>query len=167
MSIDELIRKLSEDEGLSRERARDTLVLVGSAAIPALLPLLPQKSTKLRWEAAKTLSEIHDPATIPQLLAAVDDEDAGVRWLAAVALINTGFSSVAPVLEALATRPSSKALRQGAHHVFAELAGRNKVFGEIIKPVMDVLGETQPDSVLAPRAYEALGKIRAIQETAG
>jgi HEAT repeat protein len=165
MSIDELIRQLSENDGLKRERARDTLVLVGSRGVPTLVPLLPGGPPKLRWEAAKSLSEIHDPATIPDLVSALEDDDSGVRWLAAIALINTGYASVAPVLNALATRPSSKALRQGAHHVFADLADRNKVFAEIIRPVLET-GETQPDSVLAPRAYDALNKLRAIQETA-
>ena len=39
-SVPTLVERLSDDDGLVRERARHTLVLIGEPAVPSLLPLL-------------------------------------------------------------------------------------------------------------------------------
>jgi HEAT repeat protein len=121
-SIETMINTLSSLRDKAREAARHTLVAMGKAAVPSLIEALKNKNTLMRWEAAKALGEIGDPETAPVLVKALEDEEFDVRWLAAEGLIKMNIKGLKPLLEALELRGDSVWLREGAHHVFHDLA---------------------------------------------
>ena len=115
----------------------------------------------MRWEAAKALAEIADPATAPALVAALEDEGPGIRWIAGEGLIALSQNGLVPLLHALARKADSVWLRQGAHHVLRTLAGEK--LGDVLDPVLRALEESDPE-VLVPRA--ALDVLSMLGETA-
>lgn len=137
-----------------RQHARERLVPLGSSASPFLVPLLSEEKDQTRWEAAKALSEIADPASVPALLHALEDEDGDVRWLAAVALITIGPPTAVPLLEALIERIGSVWVRQGAHHVLAEL--RRTEIGDAIANVYTSLSGVHSNIEIMRAARRAL-----------
>ena len=162
---EELIAQLGAEDGLTRERARETLVAIGEPALASLVELLGSSQARLRWEAAKALTEIPEPAAIPSLVTLLGDRQSEIGWLAAVALINLGSRSVPPLLQALTEQAESKSFRQASHHALHDLSERGTVMRDILKPVIDVLGELGPDAgVIASRAEEALHDLRALSE---
>ena len=165
-SVRSLIEQLSDRNGVVRERSRYTLVLIGSPAVPALLELLKSPTKRTRWEAAKALSAIAEPSSIPALVGLLSDPQSDIRWLGAVGLTRVGPRAIPQVLHALIEKPDSVNIRRGAHHVFHDIGRKNPVFQEIMAPVMNALGDTDPTSALPPKAHEALNEIRALQEGA-
>lgn len=121
-SMETLINTLSSRKDKAREGARHTLVAMGKAAVPELIEALKSKNALMRWEAAKALEEIGDPETAPVLVKALENDDFDVRWLAAEGLIKMNIKGLKPLLEALELRGDSVLLREGAHHVFHDLA---------------------------------------------
>jgi len=75
----------------------------------------------VRWEAAKALSQIANPASIQALLEALSDKTFEVRWMAAEGLIRIGRKAVIPLLEALVEHSDSYWLREGIHHVLHDM----------------------------------------------
>lgn len=63
--VDELVARVADSDGSTRQRARETLVAIGEPALPVLLELLASPQVRVRWEAAKALTEIPDPVAIP------------------------------------------------------------------------------------------------------
>ncbi len=63
--LEELIAQLGDRNGGKRRQARETLVAIGEPAVPSLVALLGNPQARLRWEAAKALTQIPDPAAIP------------------------------------------------------------------------------------------------------
>ncbi len=142
--IPALIAKLADKNGAARRRARERLVALGGPAVGFLIELLGHHKAHLRWEAAKALGGIGDPRTAADLVLALEeDEDGDVRWLAAEGLIALGWDGLRPLLEALANRPGSVTLRDGAHHVCHNL-GRRKAF-KAVRPVLVALNEPDPE----------------------
>lgn len=86
-TINELIATLGDHDGMVRQRARNSLGVIGQPAVPALIEALTDPNGHRRWEATKTLGAIGDPAAAPALVRALEDRDFGVRWLAAEGLI--------------------------------------------------------------------------------
>ncbi len=161
-SLEELIAQLGDRDGGKRQRARETLVAVGEPAIPSLVALLANSQVRLRWEAAKALTEIPDPAAIPGLVSLLADPKSEIRWLAAIGLINLGNRSVPHVLQALTEQAESKGFRDASHHVLHDLSERNVVVREILAPMLAVLGETEPAGVISSRAEMTLHELRAL-----
>lgn len=137
-SIETLISTLSTQKDTLRESARHTLVAIGKPAVPSLIKALKNKKALIRWEAAKALEEIADPETAPKLVEALEDSDFDVRWLAAEGLIRMNIKGLKPLLEALEHRGDSVLLREGAHHVFHDLAK-----GELRKCLIPVLASLE------------------------
>lgn len=137
-SIETLINTLSTRKDKLREGARHTLVAMGKPAIPSLIKALKNKKASVRWEAAKALEEIADPETAPMLVTALENDDFDVRWLAAEGLIKMNIKGLKPLLEALELRGDSVSLREGAHHVFHDLAK-----GELRKYLVPVLASLE------------------------
>jgi HEAT repeat protein len=121
-STETLMKTLASLKDKAREGARHTLVAMGKAAVPSLIEALKNKNSLMRWEAAKALGEIADPETAPVLVKALEDEEFDVRWLAAEGLIKMNIKGLKPLIEALEHRGDSALLREGAHHVFHDLA---------------------------------------------
>ena len=160
--IEALLTQLGDKDGGTRQRARETLAAIGESAVPSLTGLLGSPEARLRWEAAKALTEIPDPAAIPGLVSLLADEESDIRWLAAIGLISMGNRSVPSVLQALTERAESKGFRDASHHVFHDLAERNGVVRGVLKPVLEVLGDTDAIGVIVARAEVALHEWRAL-----
>lgn len=116
-----LVEALRGEAGLQPDRAREALVAIGAASVPALLVGLRDHDDEVRWEAAKALAQLRPPEAAAQLVAALNDAHAGVRWLAADALAAIGEPALRPLLRALLGHSESAWLREGAHHVLRSL----------------------------------------------
>jgi HEAT repeat protein len=153
-----MIRSLIADLGTYHaQHARQSLMRIGKAAVPALVRALADQREQVRWEAAKALSEIADPRALPALVAALSDRNSGVSWLAAEGLIAIGRESLAPVLQALVDHPRSVVLRQAAHHVLHDLARDEHM--PVIKPVLIAMEDIEPDIAVPTAALEALTEL--------
>jgi HEAT repeat protein len=96
----ELVRGLGADDPTERARSLAALVVLGSAAVPALLEALDRPGDgEARRLAAQGLAEIGDPRTADALAAASTDADPEVRGQAALGLARIGDRRA---LEALA-----------------------------------------------------------------
>lgn len=65
--LEQLIGQRAAPNGQTCRRARETLAAMGEPAVPSLVALLGTPDTRLRWEAAKALTQIPHPAAIPDL----------------------------------------------------------------------------------------------------
>lgn len=135
--IERLVADLASDDGTVRKRAREALVELGREATGRLTALLADERIRLRWEAARALVDIADPAAAPSLIAALEDAEFEIRWLAAEALVALGRAGLIPLLWRLARPPHTPELRDGAHHVLSELKGR--VVGVPVGRVLEAL----------------------------
>ena len=156
-AIHTLMDALCDRNTLKRQRARLSLVDIGSPAVPYLTEALRDSDSEecVRWEAAKALSDIGDPAGAPALIDVLgQDELFGIRWLAAEGLIALGRNGLVPLLEALIQRSNSAWLREGAHHVLRILAGRGLYV--YVAPVLTALEDVEPAVQVPPAARAAL-----------
>lgn len=157
VTAEELIQQFSAPDGRRRQRARAALVALGHEATAALLTALDDPNWRVRWEAAKTLSEIADPSAIDPLVAALRDDDPEIRWLAGEALIATGPRCLVPLLHALVAHSDRTQFRQAAHFVLRGLEGR--MGSGTLQPVLGALTGIEP-SIEAPiAALETLGRL--------
>jgi HEAT repeat protein len=155
-----LIAALAHDDPVERYRARETLVAIGRPAVKPLIELLSDARSHVRWEAAKALGPIGDPAAAAALVNALEDRDGDVRWLAAAGLIKLGCSGLHPLLIALRDRPDSDWLRDGAHHVFHDLVGRLPF--RLARSMLAALDHPEPQMVVPQAAYEALKALESL-----
>lgn len=153
--ITSLTAMLNSDDGSTRTHARKSLVKIGTAAVPSLIQILTYPQDRLRWEAAKALSQIGDPTAAAALVRALDDDNSGIRWLAAEGLVTLGQAGLVHLLEALRQHSDSVRLREGAHHVLRSLARENP-YASIVTPVLAVLEAIEPAIQLPLAAHAAL-----------
>jgi HEAT repeat protein len=137
------VAALTNADSLVREEARQQLVAEGCPAVPGLLQALSHPAPQVRWEAAKALSEIAEPASAPALVTALEDKDQGVRWLAAEALVRIGRGGLRCLLEALRGGRQSSCLRAGAYHVVHDLLVQRRL--AFLRPVDQALENDTPD----------------------
>jgi hypothetical protein len=156
--IDPLLAQLAGRDGVQRRKAREKLVDIGKPAIPYLMTVLQSPNERGRWEAAKALGEIREPAAAPALVQALEDEESAIRWLAATGLIRMGREAMRPLLEALEGNANSVWLREGAHRVLHALI-RDGVADEAI-PVLEALEDIEPAIEVPVAAYYALKELR-------
>lgn len=160
--IEELIATLRSKDGASRERARKSLVKMGTPAVSPLIGILSDKSEHMRWEACKALGCIKDPAAAGPLVDALSDRSMEVQWLAAEGLIALGRNSVIPLLRALQVNFESLFLRQGAHHVLHALH-RQRLLDAGSLAVLETLRRLGPRAAVAQAAQKALASLRKDQ----
>ena len=153
MEIDKLVMDLASGDGMVRVRARENLVDLGSPAVGPLVELLEDSRNRVRWEAARALEAIADPAAAGALVTVLGDPVFDVRWLAAKGLIAIGRDSALPLLRGLIAGSGSKLFREGAHHVIHDLLRRDEELGEVLGPVLVSLEDAEA-SVEAPLAAE-------------
>ena len=67
-NVDQLLAALAGKDVVERQKARNSLVEIGAAAVPGLLTALDANQQHVRWEAAKTLTEIADPTAADALV---------------------------------------------------------------------------------------------------
>jgi HEAT repeat protein len=141
-SMEALIFDLGSHDDIIRVKARHALVALGKAAVPSLIEALKGEHYLMRWEAAKALGEIGDPGAAPALVKALEDEAFDVRWLAGEGLIKMNIKGLKPLLQALEHRGDSALLREGAHHVFHDLAKGG--LRKFLSPVLAALEALEP-----------------------
>jgi HEAT repeats len=154
-----LVAELASDDGPTRERARLALVQVGSPAVPLLVEALGDRRQQVRWEAAKALVQIADPAAAAAFVGALEDREFSIRWLAAEGLIALERAGLEPLLRALIERPDSFYLREGAHHVIHDLHHRGGPLKPVLEPVLLALDGTEPGLAAPWEAERALGAL--------
>jgi hypothetical protein len=164
-TIDSLTTALTDRNGLRRREARRRLVERGREGVDELIRLLKDPRQYVRWEAAKSLGAIADPAAGPALAEALTDSDADVRWLAAGGLIAMGMHGVRPVLERLTHPPLSEELREAAHHVLHTSFGGD--MDELLAPVVEAMAGPSPETTVPVAAFRALYRARWRQKAPG
>jgi HEAT repeat protein len=148
-SVKSLIADLASQDGIIRIKARRQLVAYRKRSVAPLIKTLSSENHWVRWEAAKALSQIANPASIQALLEALTDKEFDVRWLAAEGLIRIGRKVVVPLLETLVDHSDSLWLREGIHHVLHDMNRGN--LDKTLRPVLTALEGTEP-SLEAPLA---------------
>jgi hypothetical protein len=151
-TISSLIADLASKDGIVRVKARQQLVYYRGRSIAALIKTLSNENCWVRWEAAKSLSQIGSPSSIQALLKALEDEMFDVRWLAAEGLIRIGRKAIVPILEALVKNSNSSWLCEGTHHVLHDMNKGN--LGTVLTPVLLALEDTG-QSLQVPLAARA------------
>ena len=157
-NADQLVADLGSDSAVVRRDAREALVGIGSVAVPTLLTALDAPRQHVRWEAAKTLAEIGDPAGAERLVAALADKDSDVRWVVGAALIALGRAAARPLLTTLRQSDLPDGVYPGAHHVLHDLAKQGEL-ASLLKPVLDAFAEPEPAVAVPVAAAEALKHI--------
>jgi HEAT repeat protein len=155
-NVEELVADLSHENPAQRQEARVSLVERGSAAVIAVAGALDAPQPIVRWEAAKTLAEIADPAAAEMLVGALADGDPDVRWVAGEALIALRGDAVKPLLLALTKSNAPSDVYAGAHHVLHDLAQRSE-FAALLEPVVKAFAEPEPALTVPVAAEKALG----------
>jgi hypothetical protein len=74
-AVDPLVNALTDDVGDVRQRAYDSLIKIGGASVPSLIPLLVSEEDELRQSATEILRKIGKPAVEPLATALVDADD--------------------------------------------------------------------------------------------
>lgn len=159
--IADLIEALGTDDGVERKRALETLILLGEQAVPSLRDLLSSENKRIRWEAARGVAAMIDPASVQAFVELLGDEYSEVRWLAGSGLINLGPRSVVPILGSLVRHADSSGHQQVARRVLRELSSDNDVLGEVVRPVIQALEHGDP-AVIASRAARVLSQLERI-----
>lgn len=157
--IKELISEFRSNDGAQRQRARQRLVEIGRSVIPYLSEYLSDKNDWVRWEFAKTLEELNDPAAAPALVRLLTDEIPGVRWLASEGLINLKEKAIIPLLKGLQVNFQSVFFREGAHHILRELEREGLLSGDL-KKTLQALEGIAPSASVPFAAAEALQSFR-------
>jgi HEAT repeat protein len=153
--VGRLLTELGSGDGVTRTRARETLVLIGEPAVANLEALLKDDDKQVRWEAAKALGAVRDPRSVDTFVRLLDDQSSELRWLAASGLIDLGPRSVRAVLQSLNDPEVPRGHLEMSHRILGELARGNDVLAGLVKPVLDVLGRNDR-GVIATTAARAL-----------
>jgi HEAT repeat protein len=144
----ELIEKYEDNNGLIREKARHSLVNMGTRVVPYLHKLADIDDDTFRWEICKTISEIADENSIDILIKVLKDPNGDIRWIAAEGLIHIGRKSIPSLLREIMHSNDSLFLREGAHHVISKLV-YNKDKDRFLS-LLDSLESKSETSELAP-----------------
>lgn len=145
------VGRLGSEDVVERQQTRQSLAQIGAGAVPHVLPLLKSSDSRERWEAAKTLVPIRDPAAVEALIDTFESDDENLRWVAGQALIAIGQPAVDACLTSIINRISTGFMRQGMHHVMHEFAG--KTWGQFLYPVWEAL-DSAAWSMAGPLAAE-------------
>lgn len=134
-----LMKQLESKDGLLRQKARISLVVLGeSAVLPLSDTLQHSRNAPARWGAAKALGEIVDERSIPALVSALDDKNADVAWLAGLALKKFKKAAWMHLLQKLIeSGVDSVRLRNGTRHVFS--TQKEEGFNDLLEELMIAL----------------------------
>jgi hypothetical protein len=150
--ITKLINTLKNEDRSKHEQARYALVQMGRQATPFLIDLLEHSNHHTRWEAAKALAGIKDPAAAPALVEALMDDSIEIHWAASEALIALGKSAMPSLLKGITKHFNSYRFRHGAYHILHTFNTKH-LLDENTRPVFESLRTIEP-SVSAPWAAE-------------
>ena len=162
--VSSLVAALANKSAVVRRHARNGLIAIGRPAVAFLVELLGDRRPHVRWEAAKSLGAIGDPKAAPALIEVLEeDDDFNVRWLAGQALTALGWEGLRPLLLALADRPHSLTLQEGAYHVCHRLSQRQAY--RLVKPVLAALRSLEPEAVIPSAVRTALQELKSSSRT--
>ncbi|MCG2795595.1 MAG: HEAT repeat domain-containing protein [Actinomycetia bacterium] len=133
------------------KEARDALVRIGEPAVEPLVPLLRDKESIVRDEAARALGEIGDPRAVEALIGALGDKDWHVRHTALKIFPKIGKSAVEPLIWALEDK--DKMVRDLAAWALGKIGDPRAV-----EPLTRALGDENED--IRKTAKKALKKIQ-------
>ena len=158
-----LMELLASEDGMIRQRARKSLVVLGKPAVPFLVQALQNSCVdQVRWEAAKALAAIGDNGdaeSIPPLVKALEDSDYGVTWFAAEALRKFKKAAWLPLFRELIKNGSeSVLLRRGVHHVL--LRQKEDGFDDLLAILTGALANDTFPEAATVAAYEILKRMR-------
>jgi HEAT repeats len=149
-NVESLVGMLASKDGMVRQKARKSLVALGSPAVSSLAQALQTSELdQVRWEAAKALGAIGDSTSIPTLVRALEDSDGDVTWLAAEALRKFKKIAWPTLLQGLLKRNGNDSvlLRQGAHHVLRNQ--KEDGFNDLLATLQNALeSNSSPESTL-------------------
>lgn len=179
-NCEKLVAELNSRDIRTIEKARLCLLTVGEDAVPYLVSALNDEDRNVRWEAAKTLAQMRNPALAPVLTRGLENKDPDIRWLSAEGLLALGKDALFPLLSALVENPTSSSLIHGAHHVLQDFYLKRRHEGETsyyslhevgddirqkLKPVVQALEADEPSHSLPIAAKSALDFLKS--ESAG
>ena len=160
--MESLIAQLSSDDGMVRQKARESLVTLGAPAVSYLGDVVQHASSdQTRWEAAQALGEISDASSIPALVEALADSNSDVVWLAAEALKKFKKAAWPQLLKELTKdRPNPGNLYQGAHHVLVDQ--KEDGLDDLLSALLEALehGELSETAIVA--AHDVLERMKTI-----
>ena len=161
IDLESLMALLASKDGMLRQKARKSLVVLGKPAVPSLTQALQNSNLdQVRWEAAKILGAIADARSIPALLKALEDTDTDVAWLAAQALRKFKKAAWQPLLSALFNSGmDSVLLRQGAHHVLRNQKAEG--FNDLLAKLKKALESSTAAESSPLAAFEILKRMKA------
>ena len=159
-TIEFAISELASKSGFARVDAREYLVSMEEKAVPHLIKALKSDNQSVRWEAAKALAKIGDPASSQSLINALEDKMFDVRWVSAEGIITIGRKALIPLLSALTKRGDSIWLREGAHHVIHDLMRED--LKEVFGPVLDAIEKPEGELTVPLAAKKALTELKEI-----
>ncbi len=156
--IAEWIETLEDSDLATRREARLALTESGHDGLIMMLDELLEGSFQTRWEIAKALGDMRDPAATNALVKALEDEEQDVRWLAAVALAQLGRPALKALMMALTDRVDSIYLRQGVHHVLT-ISNQTRR-SQTLLHVRDALGPMEDPTGLPTAVRAALEELK-------
>lgn len=145
-TISNLVDMFRVQSGRQREAARTELCEIGHPAVPALIDALNDPEDQVRWEAAKTLTQIPDPRAADALVARLSDAFS-IRWLASEALIGIGEPALVPLVRGLLANPDAPRVRESAHHVLKGLKRAHPDNPHILTLLAALVGPAQTETV--------------------
>jgi HEAT repeat protein len=158
-NLESLMENLENKDGMTRQKARKTLVTMGSPVVDTVTQALQNStSDQMRWEAAKTLGGIRDASTIPSLVNALQDRDSDVAWVAAKGLRK--FKKVAwpQIMHALIDGGSASAdMRQRSHFVLRKQQAEG--FNDLLTTLLKTLDSDSAADSVPVAAYEILKRM--------
>ncbi len=159
-NVQSLMDLLTGKDGATRQKARKSLVALGTPAVSSLIQALQNSRVDhVRWEAVKALGAIGHNRAIPGLVKALEDSDPDVRWVAAEALKKFKKAAWPALLRALIKDGSeSVALRQGAHHIFRNQ--KESGFNDSLATLAKALESTTVPESAAVAASEFLKRMK-------
>jgi len=165
LTVKNLIALLSSRDDVARTGACKSLIAIGRPAVPFLVEALKDSHYVVRWEAAKALSAIGDPAAAPALVQALEDDAFEVRWRAAEGLTKMGVDGLSPLLKALIEDTESFTLRDSAHYILHGVARRE--LRDYLLPVLTALESTWPSVEVSTAALHVAERLEEFQRTRG
>ena len=151
--VEELVSALGNADDAARWNAHQSLVEMGTVAIPHLVRSLQDSRILVRWEITQILATLQDPSAASALVEALGDDDSGVRWSAVRALMVLREQAIVPLLQGL-MHSKSNLIFDNAHHVLRNIPLPPETRA-MLEPVMNALSGMAPE-LQAPIAAREL-----------
>ena len=160
-AIEALVRALHTQHGILGHSITAALVQIGPDAVPRLIDELDQPDDTARWHVTEALADLTDPRAVDPLVHAIEDPDLAVRWNAARGLARLGKPALEAMLRALATRPLTPSLAQGAQYILRHTGLSHR--SQRLPAVVAALGHPSASVEVPVRAAEALAEIESVR----